>query len=88
MTQEYKIVTGCIPTVTVEDEEKDVSAPRTYGTTDGYFEKRIGRISGGPPPRGKPKPPPQANPSPEAVSKATEALKSLHRAVAISNRRK
>ena len=47
------------------------------GHDEKFFEKKINRISGGPPPRGKPKPPiAKSEPTPEQVE-------ALHRAISI-----
>lgn len=54
---------------------------------DGYFERPIGRIGGGPPPRGKPKPSPEPSPLSDAeMIKRKKEIEAVHRAMDFSRR--
>jgi hypothetical protein len=50
---------------------------------EGYFEKRIGRIQGGPPPRGKPKLVDLPIKSDEEIIKRKEETEAIHRAIGV-----
>lgn len=67
----------CIPTIMDDSAGEGPGRPKgDEYQRDGYFEKPIGRIGGGPPPRGKPKPPPEPQP------RLAEEVEALHRAMA------
>jgi hypothetical protein len=81
---EFEKKAACVPS-----GQEDAEQPRGGSiehVRDGYFEKRIGRIAGGPPPRGKPKlSSKDATIDPIAGIESTAAV---HRAIVIAEKQR